>query len=98
MRSNRGASSSRRTRCMCRIWTCRFATDPIAVGGSPDRRSVRILQRLPAAQRTQAAAIEPHVFLYLSVVNPGVLAERPADRLLQEEFLRTKRGLDAGVQ
>src|SRR3979490_2454102 len=67
-------------------------------GGLPKRLSVDILQRFPATQRAQSGAIQPHISLYFTAVSPGVLTQRPAYRLLQEEFPRSERRFDAGIQ
>ena len=59
----------------------------ISGGGHALTRSVDILQRLPTTQRTQTVTVESDISLNFRAVSPGILTQRPAYRLLEEEFL-----------
>src|SRR5262245_15538407 len=57
-----------------------------------------VLERRSLRQARQALCVCAHVALHRLRIDPGVFAQRPADRLAQEELLALDRRLDAGVQ
>ena len=67
-------------------------------GGASPRGATDVLERLPPAERAQLFRVLAHVAHDLRRIGPGVLPQRPADRLAHEELAVRQVGHDAVVE
>ena len=74
-------------------WEVRFKTIQDSRPKLPN-----VSKRLAFAQRAESAVVLANVTLDFSWVRPGILPERPANRLPEKKFLRIQRRLDAGIE
>ena len=83
-----------------RATACRAGGALRRCGVGPHRAPARlhVLERLAPAQAAEPIGVGAHVAHDLVRVGPRVLAQRPADRLAQEELVARERRFDARVQ